>query len=76
MDLCFISPGIPIGTSPFNVSLAREFPLPKRVAVGHWQNAPRECIQISNPSVFSEIELYTVVGFDVLKGGQEISFKM
>ena len=29
--------GIPIGSSPANVSLARQFDLPKRQLLGHWE---------------------------------------
>ncbi len=31
--------GIPIHTSPFNLGLGREFPLPPRQTLGHWQIA-------------------------------------
>jgi hypothetical protein len=33
--------GIPIYTSPYNVSLAKEFDLPARRSLGHWQVRPR-----------------------------------
>ena len=29
--------GIPIGSSPTNVGLARQFDLPKRQLIGHWE---------------------------------------
>jgi hypothetical protein len=34
-----LPPGIPIGTSPHNIGLAREFSLPPRKLLGYWQIA-------------------------------------